>query len=462
MQYLVKLKPQTWIITGALTALLGATGCNPITIDPVTDPNNQSIEGVIAGATPTQLNALATGVEASLRLAYTNNASYNLITGVFGREVVVLASNEPRWTGEVLQGPLDNTSFYGVASYNATARVIRAANVLRQSAQAATSVTEEQKQGFYGFSDTYEALGKLYLVNLEGENGIRIDVANFLKPGKFTGASAPALTNIRQLLDKGVGELAKAGTSFAFPLSTGYADFDTPATFLKFNRALAARVALYQGDNAGALTALAASFYNPNGSLTVGPKLTFAPGTGGDQANPYYQVPNTLPSTLITVPDNFVTEAEANDLRLSKVAARTPRTFGGITSKYEPALFSSGSSRLSIIRNEELILISAEAKAKSSNLPGAVADINVIRTNAGGLPVYSGGLTQSALVDEVLFQRRYSLFYEGQFWVDLRRLGKLNPNPTPKITIPYSTGSYVLFNRLPIPDAEIRWDQANP
>jgi hypothetical protein len=306
-------------------------------------------------------------------------------------------------------------------------------------------------------------LGKLHLLNLMGENGIRIDVADYLKPGKFTAGSAPALANIRQLLDQGATELAAAGPSFSFPLSSGYAGFNTPATFLKFNRALAARVALYQKDYTGAKTAISASFYDPAGSLTLGPKLTFNPGAAGDQGNLYYQVPNTGPSTLVTVPSNFVTEAEAGDRRLSKVALRTaPRTLGGITGAYDPVVYTSQTAPLGIIRNEELILIAAEAKANSNDIAGAVADINAIRTRSGGLAVYAGAQTATALTDEVLRQRRYSLFYEGHAWVDLRRLGKLNATPVAGYTLPYSTGTFKLFDRLEKPFAEIAWDQANP
>lgn len=472
----LKLKPRTFVLAGAIAVLLGAPGCNPTTIDPITDPNNPSLESVASNASLSQLATLVTGTEALLRLGHTNNAPYNQITGTLGREVILLASNEPRWYTEILgtgtATSLDNAGFYSTASYNTFARLNRAANVLRQSTQATSVVTDEQKQGILGFADTYEALGKLHLINLMGETGIRIDVADFQHPGKFTAGSAPALANIRQLLDQGATELAKAGTSFAFTLSSGYTGFNTPATFLQFNRALAARVALYQGDNAGALTALGASFYSQTGSLSVGPQLTFRPGTGGDEGNIYYQVLGSGPSTLVIVPDNFVTEIEPGDLRGNKVVERVttgpagisggPRTLGGITGKYEPAIFTSQGSSLSIIRNEELILISAEAKAKTNDLAGAVADINIIRTKAGGLPAYSKALTQDALINEILRQRRYSLFYEGQFWVDMRRLGKFNPTPTPDITLPYSSGMFKLFNNLTKPFAETAWDNANP
>jgi len=466
MQFLPTIKPRALALAGTLVVLLGAPGCNPTVIDPVTDPNNPSLESVTTNASLTQLSALATGLEATYRLGHTNNAPYNQIAGTLGREIVILASNESRWYTEILgtkSSGLDNNAFYSVGSYNTFARMIRGANVLRLSSQGTTVITDAQRQGILGFADTYEALGKLMLLNLMGENGIRIDVADYLHPGKFTAGSAPALANIRQLLDQGATELGKS-TDFPFSLSSGFTGFNTPSTFLKFNRALAARVALYQGDNAGALTALSASFYDPAGALTTGPKLTFSPGTGGDEGNAYYQVPNTGPSTLVTVPDNFVTEAEAGDLRLGKVSKRTtPRVLNGISGNYDPLVYTSQTTPLSIIRNEELILIAAEAKAKTpGRLADAIADINVIRTKAGGLAAYTGASTQDALINEVLKQRRYSLFYEGQFWVDLRRLGKLNPTPTPNITLAYSTSPYTLYDRLAKPFAEVAWDQANP
>ncbi|AMR27372.1 hypothetical protein A0257_09875 [Hymenobacter psoromatis] len=452
------------MMVGMMAALLSAPSCNPTTIDPVSDPNNPSIDSVLSNASQIQISALGTGVEASFRLGHTNNAPYYQITGTLGREIIILASNEPRWYTEILgtRGPLNNNSFYSVGSYNAFARTIRAANVFRQSALATNSITASQQQAVLGFSDTYEALAKLHLLNLMGENGIRIDVADFLNPGKFTAGSAPALVNIRQLLDQGATELAKAST-FPFVLSTGYAGFDTPATFLLFNRALAARVALYQKDYPGALIALKASFYSPTTSLAIGPKLTFNPSIANDQGNAYYQAVGAMPSTLTIVPDNFVAEAEKGDLRLSKVA-NVPgiRSNGGITGNWVPTIYTNQLQPLDIIRNEELVLISAEVKANTGDITGAVADINVIRSKSGGLAAYSGAMDVASLTNEILRQRRYSLFYEGQFWVDLRRLGKLNPTPTPQITLPYSTAPFQLFDRLAIPQAEIAWDQAHP
>lgn len=474
MHNIFKHKPRALVLAGMLAALLPVASCSLVQIDPVTDPTNPSLESVVVNATQAQLNALAVGVEASFRLGHVNNGPKNWVTGELGREIVVLATNEPRWYTEVLgtRGSLDDNAFYSNAAYNGFARTIRAANIFLASAQATAVITDAQKKGIAGFSHTYEAMAKQQMLDLQGDNGIRIDVANYLKPGKFVG-SAESLTNIRQLLDQAVTELAAAGPSFAFPLSSGFAGFNTPATFLKFNRALAARVALYQKDYAGSSAALKQSFYDPAGSLTVGPKIVFAPTVANDAGNPYFQVPNGTQTGLVVVPENFVTEAEAGDLRLSKAALRTgpSRTLGGITSKYEARVFASQTAPLDIIRNEELILISAEVNANTSKTADAIADINVIRTKAGGLaPLTAASFpTASSYIDEILKQRRYSLFYEGQRWVDLRRLGRLNANGivSPGQTLAFATGSnsagtFKLFDRLERPFAEKQFDIANP
>jgi hypothetical protein len=88
-------------------------------------------------------------------------------------------------------------------------------------------------------------------------------------------------------------------------------------------------------------------------------------------------------------------------------------------------VYTSGTAPIAIIRNEELILIYAEANIQLSNLDEGVKALDVIR-NAHGLADYNGSKTKAALIDEMLKQRRYSLFYEGHRWIDLRRYNRLS------------------------------------
>lgn len=458
-------------VVAALLALLGTTSCGFFEVEPVVDPNNPSLGAVLTNANKAQLDALAVGVEASLRNAHTGNAPYNWVAGTLGREVTILASTEARWYGE-LQGTrntLDDAAYYN-GYYTPLAQTRRAAQIFRESANSSQAVTDEQKQGIAGFTHTYEALAKLLLLNMQGNNGIRINLDNPLQPGKFV-TPAEALTNIRQLLDQGASELDKAGAAFGFPLSGGYTDFNTPATFKQFNRALAARVALYQKDYTGALTALDGSFLTRTGSLTLGPKITFNPAIAGDAGNAYFQIVNNNGANVIGVSENFITEAEAGDARLSKVGLRnTARVTGGISLQYESRLFASNSSPLDIIRNEELILIAAEAKANTNRLPEALNDVNVIRTRAGGLAALPTGTFTSVpkAMDEIIKQRRYSLFFEGQYFFDLRRTDRLKPvvstdaTSLPQQTLAFSSSPYTLLANMPKPAAEKAWDSTNP
>ena len=68
-----------------------------------------------------------------------------------------------------------------------------------------------------------------------------------------------------------------------------------------------------------------------------------------------------------------------------------------------------------------------------SNPTEAVAALDVLRT-AAGLPAYSGATTPAALEDELLYNRRYSLFGEGHRWIDMRRFDRLSELPNDRST----------------------------
>jgi len=46
-----------------------------------------------------------------------------------------------------------------------------------------------------------------------------------------------------------------------------------------------------------------------------------------------------------------------------------------------------------------------------------------------GLADYSGDISDGALTNELLMQRRYSLFGEGHRWLDMRRYNRLGDLP---------------------------------
>lgn len=79
-----------------------------------------------------------------------------------------------------------------------------------------------------------------------------------------------------------------------------------------------------------------------------------------------------------------------------------------------------------VLRLAEQYLIRAEARARSGNLSGAIADIDKIR-NRAGIPLIGEiqpGATQKQLLEIILKERRKELFAEwGHRWFDLKRTG---------------------------------------
>jgi hypothetical protein len=250
------------------------------------------------------------------------------------------------------------------------------------------------------------------------------------------------------------------------PLPAGIAEFDfeTIAGFKKFNRAVAARIALYQADWNALPAILNASFMNLNGPLTAGPKYVWSTAAN-DLSNTLFVTPNNTGSPYVVFND-VIAAVEPGDTRFTGASAKaqprtTPRQSGAFLSTHEVRIFANNVSPSSIIKNEELILIWAEAKAEL-NTPGTLAEavtaINYIRTSYGLLP-YSGAVTKDALINEVLNQRRFCLLWEGHRWFDMRRRGRL-AQITPQGTIGNQT--FVVFEAMARPDAEVQWDRQNP
>jgi hypothetical protein len=137
------------------------------------------------------------------------------------------------------------------------------------------------------------------------------------------------------------------------------------------------------------------------------------------------------PRALVAVPE-FLTDARlrpdgSRDLRASSKAVVGTVTLAtqGISSNVRPTVYPTNVTPIPIIRNEELILLRAEAQLGLGNRAAAIADLNFVRTNAGGLAPLPADFSGD-LVTELLYDRRYSLFFEyGHRWVDSRRYNRL-------------------------------------
>lgn len=394
-------------------------------IEDFPNPNGSSIAEFDQDATKSALQTVVTGVEDQLRKEV---AFYFDVTSIVGREYYFFTGSDPRYTGELLgkeESQLDNAGFYGTRPYQGRYRTIGTANVLINGAENSTLITEEELNGYLGFAKTMQAYELHLALNLQGQNGIRIDVSDPDNLGPFVSYDE-ALVAINRLLDDAETHLAAAGTAFPFNLSEAMNGFNTPETFLLFNNALSARISLYQGDKSAALASLGNSFFDLAGDLNVGPAKYYSTA-GGDFANNLFRTPDQA-DAIIAHP-SFVADADPADTRLSKVLIRPSGTLSldGLSGDYDVWVYQSLNDYVPYMRNEELILIYAEANIGSDNAE-AEAAINVVR-NAAGVGDYAGATDDASLLDEVLYQRRYSLFAEGHRWVDMRRMGRLGDLP---------------------------------
>jgi hypothetical protein len=443
-----------------IPAVLGFTACNPLQLDEVLDPNNPSLASVETNATKEQVQFLLTGLEASHR-NYVVNISQAWNT--FGREIWYLNASDPRfqtdWLGQA--GRVPDRSYFGFGStgggsWAAPYQAIKQADVLISSSNGSTLLVDAEKKAVSGFAKMIQGYQFMIPANFAYENGIRIDVKDPLKPGKFVKYE-DALNHIKSVLDQADQDLGAAGSgAFPLKLTPGFAAFNTIPNLRKVNKAILARLNAYRKDWQGILTALDGSFMDMGGNLNAGPAHPYSGPP--DAFNPLFYLPNAAVNTIIVVHPSMIDDATPGDLRVSRkffkrntpVVVTTDAT--PLSALYQDARWTTNTAPIPFIRNEELILLKAEAHANLGQTTEAVNAINVIR-NAAAIGDYTGATTKDALINEILYQRRYSLWAEpwGHRWIDARRYNKLNEIPTS-----YDKGT--IFKQFPHPQAEVNWD----
>ena len=442
--------------------LTGIAACNA---DKLTIPNfNQpTTEGV--SKDPNGVQLLASGV-----LAGSRNSLAGMIRdfGVFGRESYNYFATDGRTISNYLVGipgpqRLDPAGFASggwVGRYQNQRNAVQLINVANS-----TGLSAGQKSAVSGFAKTYRALELTYVIVARDTLGAPVDIpADPNSPAPFVSRDS-VYKFISATLDDAATDLQAGGASFPFALTTGFAGFDTPATFLKFNRAIAARVLAYRGSlGCGAtcynqaLTVLAGTFVSPVGGATSLADLNR--GT----YNVYSTDAGDTPNANSFAQDNYIfahasiaTDAQSgpsgavDDRYTRKVVPLaspvTPPQNLNIPATHRFTIYATPTSPATIIRNEELMLIRAEANIFTGNFAAAMQDINNIRSVSGGglSPVVFA--TPAAGLTALLYERRYSLLFEGQRWVDHRRFGLLG-------LLPLDQPGQFVAKVMPIPQAE--------
>jgi len=450
----------------------------------VVNPNSPTVTA--AAASPVAIQQLATGVLAGWRGTLGGLRSD---FGMFGRESYNFTLGDTRATTNFLIGiavganRLDPAGFANGewGGQYTTLRNIYNFNIAVKNATEAF-VSTQQKSAALGLAKTIEAAILLQVVESRDTLGGIVDVEadpSVLPP--FVSRDSMYKYIISELQAANT-LLAAGGPSFPFTLPSGFhqttTNFSTPSGFALMTNAYLAKAAVLYATEGGpssawttAATALKASFLNdgPSGltasGLNDGLYQVYSTATG-DVANPLNASTNTslYAHMSIQAQVQLKVNGDTDNRYVAKLQKLPSRVLpGAAPSTLGFKIWPLPTSPMAEIRNEELILLRSEVKLATGDLAGAIADLNLVRVNSGGLPpsTLTPASGHDAILQGLLYERRMSLLMEGNRWIDYRRYGLLNQLPLDVTSGPFTD---FVAKVMPIPSAEclLRVGQAPP
>jgi starch-binding outer membrane protein, SusD/RagB family len=432
-----------------LSAVLVATGCS---LD-IVNENAPTDDQLTNNPSKLILARAATGIFSN---NFTEVGADIQIYTIYGREGYNLLGNDPRETGEAISGPQDPGGRAG-GNWFAKYQAIRTLNTYLLAVNNTVNLSAEEKAASLGFAQTMKAAMFLRLAVRSGTYGLPIDVDRPIDadPAPFVSQDA-AFAYVSALFDSAKTNLQAAGaTAFPFPIAPGFESFNTPTLFLQFNRALKARAEVFRATFlacatcwTSAQTALSESFLTRTGlpgSLSLGVYYGYSTAAN-EPANPISEGLTAVryyvhPSLAGLVQNQAGGAPDARWSSKTRIVASHGTGNPPVSSTIKPVMYNDNSGGTSVadlgadipmIKNEELLLLSAEVNLGLNNKAAAIADIDSVRIHSGGLAptTLTTGSPDAAFVDEILYNRLMSLLWEqGVRWIDARRYGRLASLP---------------------------------
>ncbi len=316
----------------------------------------------------------------------------------------------------------NNSSVAGVWEdiYEALNRV----NVILEQVPLVTDLEETEKNQILGEAYAMRALNLHNLTKFWGDVPMPLVSAKSVEE-----ASQISRTPAAQVYQQIVADLAQAETLVtetgdATRVTTGFVD------------ALQARVALYQGDWAGAVAeadevlaqgyTLAPDFtslFDAEGTDTPEDILKLVFTAEQFSWHGFYYTSDELGGEGTVGPSQKLIDLfDPADVR------GTWSIFGDTEGEASGLKFPTtiGAEDFHVIRLAEVLLIKAEAQARLNDLVGAVDTYNPIRERAGLEPHTLGDevTTQADVLAEIDLQRQLERAFEGDRWPDLVRSGR--------------------------------------
>ena len=416
--------------------MMVAAGCNSI-LD--THPSTTIPEGTAISDAPSARAAVA-GMYTSLQ----STSSYGEELLEFGDLSSDNADNVGTFTSYLEADRNDlhsnNASIFDiwVSAYDG----INRANEIITRVPAVQGLDDTEKEQIMGEAYFVRALDYHNLVKLFG--GVPIKLTPTTSVSDIGNVSRNSVAEVYTQIHK---DLDSAGA---------FVTNEEPATQATVGAvaALRARVALYEGDNAGAVAA-ADSVEALGIDLASNYGDLFPSTPGGAPAEDIFVIDAALTQENFISYDYLSVYELAPSFKLMKIydPALTSAHLEAFTSTDARGQWNIfidedddphgnkfrsivGTDPIPVIRFAEVLLIRAEAQARLNHFPEAVADLNRVQDRAGATLFVLGAHTQADIIQAISDERQKELAFEGDRWPDLVRLGvaatvlDIDPNQT--------------------------------
>src|SRR6059058_3458819 len=412
----------------------------------ITNPNSPTQSGALTNPRDAASREIV-GVLANYR---DNRADQIRSFGSFGRETYYMFIRDGRFITGPYRDWKQNNAFEAGTQWAGRYGNYRNAYAAIKLVNSTPALTPAEKAGALGVLNTFIALDMLHVIEARGAIGAVVDMTDDVNAVLPIVSEDSVYKWITALLDDAKGNLDTAGTAFYFPMHSGFSAFgvaaNRPAGFGQFNRAIKARVEAKRGSlgcgapcYTNALTALGQTWIadlsaanRDNGVYLI---YSIAPGDvlnlASFQGDRNFYVHPSIDSISGVASDDRYRRKVALSGSACSTSYTSPQTEVGVTATHRACTYPTNVTPVPIIRNEELVLLRAEARWFTGDQAGALTDLAAVRANSGAT---NGGAavvkfptptTDDELVQELLLQRTLSLYQEGHRWVDYRRFGKL-------------------------------------
>src|SRR6266705_5617610 len=236
-------------LLASLVAAATLAGCS---LD-LTNPNNPTLAGALTNPRAAT-SRMIVGVVATYR---DNRAAQIRALGSFGRETYYMFITDGRFITGPYRDWKQNNSFEAGTQWGARYQNYRNAYAAMQlinsstTSVSPTTLTAPEKAGALGVLKTFIALDMLHVIEARGPIGAVVDMTDDVNAVLPIVSQDSVYKWISALLDEAKGNLDTAGTSFYFPMHSGFSAFSVaanrPAGFGQFNRAIKARVEAKRG-----------------------------------------------------------------------------------------------------------------------------------------------------------------------------------------------------------------------